>query len=62
TREGTECLDCPAEEEDPWGDSSDDWDTENTWDSGKDRQETTKEASEPEATQQETEPDTIPEV
>ncbi len=21
TREGTECLDCPAEEEDPWGDS-----------------------------------------
>ncbi len=28
TREGTECLDCPAEEEDPWGDSESDWDTE----------------------------------
>jgi phage shock protein PspC (stress-responsive transcriptional regulator) len=28
TREGAECLDCPAEEEDPWSDSETDWDTE----------------------------------
>ena len=30
TAEGTECLDCPAEEEDPWGDSESesDWDTQ----------------------------------
>ncbi|GAB2775943.1 PspC domain-containing protein [Salinimicrobium soli] len=28
TQDGTQCLDCPAEEEDPWEDSSDDdWDT-----------------------------------
>jgi hypothetical protein len=26
SRDGTECLDCPAEEEDPWGDSQDNWD------------------------------------
>jgi len=28
TREGAECLDCPAEEEDPWSDSETDWDTD----------------------------------
>ncbi|MEG9328357.1 PspC domain-containing protein [Salinimicrobium catena] len=25
TRNGTECLDCPEEEEDPWGDSENNW-------------------------------------
>ncbi len=28
TRDGTECLDCPEEEEDPWHDSEDDWETD----------------------------------
>lgn len=32
TREGTECLDCPAEEEDPWGDSEESEDMETDWD------------------------------
>ena len=26
TKDGTECLDCPEEEEDPWGDSEENWD------------------------------------
>ena len=26
TKDGTACLDCPAEEEDPWGDSEENWD------------------------------------
>ncbi|UZH55344.1 PspC domain-containing protein [Salinimicrobium tongyeongense] len=30
TREGAECLDCPAEEEDPWGEPETDWDTGET--------------------------------
>lgn len=34
TRDGAECLDCPAEEADPWGDSEDEWDSEEAseWD------------------------------
>ena len=27
TKDGIECLDCPLEEEDPWGDESDGWET-----------------------------------
>ena len=34
TSEGTECLDCPAEEEDPWEESSDDWETEDSFEEG----------------------------
>ena len=32
TRDGAECLDCPAEDADPWGDESEDeeWDTDNS--------------------------------
>ena len=36
TGEGAECLDCPAEEEDPWGDSENDWDTESDFEDSSD--------------------------
>ncbi len=36
TAEGAECLDCPAEEEDPWGDSENDWDTEDSFEESSD--------------------------
>lgn len=32
TGEGAECLDCPEEEEEPWEDSENDWDTEDSFD------------------------------
>ncbi|WP_029034697.1 PspC domain-containing protein [Salinimicrobium terrae] len=54
TREGTDCLDCPAEEEDPWGDSNSDWDTgdaqeqNSDWDTGETEEETLNELQEEE--------------
>ena len=53
TGEGTECLDCPEEEEDPWGDSENDWDTEDSF------EETSDEAFQDEEPGM-TETDTIP--
>ena len=64
TREGTDCLDCPEEEEDPWGDTEendnpwgdteeDDWDTEAAG-------EPALENEDPATPAQTTETDTIP--
>ena len=56
TREGTDCLDCPAEEEYPWGDSSSDWETgdsENSsgdWDTGGSEEEPLNEDTQEETT------------
>ncbi|WP_051205377.1 PspC domain-containing protein [Salinimicrobium xinjiangense] len=47
TRGGTECLDCPAEEEDPWSESEDNWDSDTGWESGEERSQEPSGSSEP---------------